>query len=458
MSFNLADPRVIHVLGASGSGMGAIARILARMGNHVTGCDLQDTAALRGLEADGVGICVGNSIDHANAIDAITYSSAIPNSHTEIVAARENGAETLVRADMLASICARRKSIGVAGTHGKTTTSAILATILVECGHDPGFVIGGEIPALGTNAHWGEGEFLVVEADESDSTHLRLPLFGAIITNIDVDHLDNFGTFEDIVKSFNEFARRIDGPVVLCAEDLTCVSLAAEVDATTYGIECGDIQAVDVRMSESGSSFGVLVDGAVHQATLHQRGRHNVLNALAAMSMAMRLGVSMAEAVTALNRFTGVTRRFELRGEVDGIRFVDDYAHLPAEISASLAAARVEGSQVGRVVAVFQPNRFHRIAQMADSYADCFGDADLVVITDIFASGTPPIAGVTGKLVVDAVLRAHPEGAVQWCGSRSALAAFVNARLQPGDVCISMGCGDIASLPDELLAIRMGAS
>ncbi len=454
MSFDLTSPRSVHVLGASGPGMGAIARVLARMGHHVSACDVRDTPALRGLASDGVVVSVGNAIVHLDGVEAITYSSVIPDSHPEIVAARERGAYALIRADMLAAICATRLTVAVAGTHGKTTTSAMLATILVECGQDPGYVIGGDVPALGSNAHWGSGKYLVVEADESDSTHVQLPVFGAILTSIDVDHLDNFGSFEGIVASFTQFVRGVPGPRVLCAEDAACAALAHEVGAITYGINCGDVQAVDMQLFETHCAFDVHIGNEILPATLHQRGRHNVLNALAAVTMATCLGVPASEAVSALRRFSGVSRRFEVRGEIDGIRFVDDYAHLPAEISASLAAARVGQIAASRVVAVFQPNRFHRIEQMATAYAECFTDADLVVITDIYASGTTPIAGVTGQLIVDAVRRAHPNANVEWCASRDALGAFVGNLLRSGDVCVSMGCGDIASLPDEIMTYR----
>ena len=458
MTFDLTCPRTIHVLGASGPGMGAIARILAQMGNHVSGCDVRDTDGLRGLAVDGVALSVGNAVDHVANVEAMTYSSVIPIDHPEIAVARQRGIATLVRADMLAAICATRRSIGVAGTHGKTTTSGLLATILVACQKDPSFVIGGDVPGLGANAHWGSGEYLVVEADESDSTHLRLPLQGAIVTNVDVDHLDNFGSFDGIVDSFAQFVRGVSGPVVLCADDPGCAAIRSQVNATTYGIERGDVRARDVRLFDTHSEFFVTIDGVRYPATLRQPGRHNVLNALAAVTMATRLGVPAADAVLALQQFSGVTRRFDMRGECDGIRFIDDYAHLPAEIAAALAAARLGEGRARRIVAVFQPNRFHRIAQMAEAYADCFVDADLVVVTDIYASGTEPIAGVSGMRVVDAVRHAHPESRVEWCAERGDLASFVNDLLRPGDICVSMGCGDIALLPDEMLAIRQATA
>ena len=451
---DLSSSRVIHVLGASGPGMSALARILEGMGHRVSGCDTRDSAALRNLETDGVVISVGNNVAHVRDIDAITYSSAIASSHPELLAATAAGVTSVVRGDMLAAICARRSAIGVAGTHGKTTTSAMLATILRECGYDPGFVIGGDVPGLGANAYWGSGHYLVVEADESDSTHVGLPLAGAIVTNIDVDHLDHFGSFAHLVESFSQFVSAVSGPVVLCAEDETCASLALQVQSTTFGIDTGDVRAVHVRLGHDGAEFEVQTGGETCGVRIAQRGRHNVLNALAAMAMAMQLGLSLGQAARGLASFTGVRRRFDVRGEVGGITFVDDYAHLPAEIAAVLSAVRTGRDSGSRVVAVFQPNRFQRIAQMASAYGDCFTDADLVVITDIYASGTAAIDGVTGYLIVDAVREAAPHTQIEWCEGRQELAAVVNALLRPGDVCISMGCGDIETLPDEIFGLR----
>lgn len=454
MTVDLSVPKRIHVLGASGPGMGAIARILARMGHEVSGCDVRDTPALRRLADEGVTVHLGNDDMHVAGIDAITYSSVIPASHPEVDAARRRGAATLVRADMLAAICAGRSAVGVAGTHGKTTTSAMLASMLVAGGTKPGWLIGGDVPTLGANAHWGAGKFLVVEADESDSTHLRLPLGAAIVTNVDVDHLDNFGSFDGVVDSFRAFVAKVSGPVVLSAEDETCVALARRVDSTTFGIGAGDVRADDVQLDPTGSTFSVRLDGEIHRVSLGQPGRHNILNALAALAMAVRLGVAAADAVAALGRFGGVSRRFDPKGTVGGIAFVDDYAHLPAEITATLAAARIGLGSHGRLVAVFQPNRYHRIAAMADEYAECFRDADLVVVTDIYGSGTAPIEGVSGRLVVDAI--AGTGVPVMWCEQRGELADFVAALLRSGDLCVSMGCGDIESLPDEIMADLAG--
>lgn len=454
MTLDLSVPRRIHVLGASGPGMGAIARLLARMGHEVSGCDGRDTPALRRLTDDGVTVHVGNDVAHTDGIDAITYSSVIPPTHPEVDAARRRDVATLVRADMLAAICASRSAIGVAGTHGKTTTSAMLASMLVVGGTHPGWLIGGDVPTLGANANWGSGEFLVVEADESDSTHLRLPLGAAIVTNIDIDHLDNFGSFDGVVDSFRTFVAGIKGPVVLNAEDDRCVDLSRHADSTTFGIGMGDVRADDVRLDGAGSTFTVRLGGESHSVSLAQPGRHNILNALAALAMAVRLGVAAGDAVAALGRFGGVARRYDTKGTVDGMAFVDDYAHLPAEIAATLAAARLNVGPDGRLVAVFQPNRYHRIAVMADEYAECFSDADLVVVTDIYGSGTTPIEGVSGRLVVDAVARTGMR--VEWCEQRGELAAFVSALLRTGDLCVSMGCGDIETLPDEIIAALAG--
>jgi UDP-N-acetylmuramate--alanine ligase len=358
----------------------------------------------------------------------------------------------LSRAGMLSSICAQAKSLGVAGTHGKTSTTSMLMLILAAAEMRPSFIIGGDVTDMGTGAQWTGSEWLVVEADESDGTHLELPLFGTILTNVEVDHLDFYGTEEAIVAGFDQYLARISGPKVLCIDDPVCAELAARHGAVTYGTSAAaDYRAVDVRTDHGSNSFTVTHAGAsLGTVDLPLRGIHNVRNALGALAMACTIGVEFEVAVRALAKFGGVARRFDIRGVDGGVVLIDDYAHLPSEISAVLLAARASGDGWRRVVAVFQPNRFNRMAIMSPAYRDAFVDADLVVLTDIYASGTTPIPGVTGKLVVNAVLDAHPATRLAWMPRRADLVDYLAKELRDGDVCISMGCGDIASLPDEL--------
>lgn len=445
-----------HVVGAGGPGMSALARLLHGMGHRVSGCDLRESDATSRLQQDGISVMVGNDDVHVLDADYVTYSSAISSEHHELRAARSRGVQVLSRADALVMACRERPTIGVAGTHGKTTTTAMLASILIACGKDPSYLIGGETSLPGTNARWGEGDVLVVEADESDSTHLALPLRAAAVTNVDVDHLDNFGSFTEILDSFEQFVARVDGPVVVGFDDPRARTLAAAPNVTSFGIDGGEHRAVEVELRPGHVKFLVVHGSARHRVSVAQRGMHNVRNALGAIAIAHRWGVDLADACDAIRDFRGVTRRFDVRGSVNGTTFVDDYAHLPAEISATLAAARAERGK-GRVVAVFQPNRFNRMDKMSDDYRDAFVEADISLITEIYASGTKPIEGVSGLQVVEAIRKAHPGVDVRWCPSREDLIDEVAGLVRAGDVCVSMGCGDIERLPEEVMG-RLGSA
>ncbi len=389
----------------------------------------------------------------------MTASTAISPDLNELDEARKLGVTVLSRAGMLASICAMAKSLAVAGTHGKTTTTSMLMLILVEAGLHPSFVIGGDVTDMGTGAQWTGSEWFVVEADESDGTHLELPLYGTILTNVDTDHLDLYGSIEGIERSFDQYLAQIPGPKVVCADDARAAAIAARHDAITYGThESADVRAVRVRAESGSFQFDVERNGK-RLASVHLplRGIHNVVNATGALAMAVELGVDPQVAADALAKFGGVARRFDVRGHHGGATFVDDYAHLPTEIDAVLRAARDSGDGWRRTVAVFQPNRYNRMAEMWQDYAGAFQAADLVVLTDIYSSGTDPIPGITGKLVVNAVLDAHPKTSVVWLPRRDDLVDYLARHIVDGDVCVSMGCGDIASLPDEVLAARRGA-
>jgi UDP-N-acetylmuramate--alanine ligase len=332
----------------------------------------------------------------------------------------------------------------------------MLMFVLAEAGLRPSFVIGGDVTDMGIGAQWTGSEWFVVEADESDGTHLELPLYGTILTNIEVDHLDYYGSYEAIVAGFDQYVAQIPGPKVLCVDDGVCATLARRHGAITYGIsEAADYRAVDIRAESGSFRFAIEYLGQrLGDLHLPLRGTHNVQNATGVVAMAMSIGVSFEVAVAALGRFGGVARRFDLRGTHRGVTLVDDYAHLPTEIAAVLAAARTSGDNWQRIVAVFQPNRYNRMAELSPEYRNAFVDADVTVITDIFASGTQPIPGVSGKLVVNAILDAHPRAAVVWLPRRRDLVEYLAKTLRAGDVSLSMGCGDIASLPSEVLVAR----
>ncbi len=446
--------RRLHVVGVGGPGMSAIAIVLAQMGHDVTGSDIRETEVLRSVREAGVRVVIGHDARLVSDREAVTHSSAIPPDNIEVVAARSAGIPVLTRAEMLASICARASAVGVAGTHGKTTTSSLLRAMYSSTGTDVSFIIGGDVRDVGSGAAWTGSDRLVVEADESDGTHLLLPLDAAIVTNVDVDHLDHFETFDNIASSFSDFVGGVRGPTVLCADDpvLRRITLPTSI---TYGSADADVVWSELVVEAGRTTFRVHGEAfGSRSVSIPLRGVHNVSNATGALTLAVATGVDVDRAIESVANFAGVGRRFDVIGSAAGATFVDDYAHLPREIAAVLAAARGEWT---RVVAVFQPNRFNRMAVMSEEYADAFVDADLVIITDIYASGTRPIEGVTGELVVDAVRRRHPDAEVRWVPRRADLAAAVDALVEPGDVCISMGCGDIETLPREVLARRHGS-
>ncbi|MFK8023627.1 MAG: UDP-N-acetylmuramate--L-alanine ligase [Ilumatobacter sp.] len=455
---DLSVPHRLHVVGVGGPGMSAIAIALAEMGHHVSGSDLREHPVLDRVRAARVEVSIGHDRALVHGVDAVTASSAIPERNIELDEARSTGVTTLRRAGMLAAICARAKSIAVAGTHGKTTTTSMLMLMLAESGLRPSFVVGGDVTDVGTGAQWTGGDWLVVEADESDGTHLELPLHGTVLTNVEVDHLDHFGSFDAIVDSFDQYLAQVPGPKVVCADDRVASELAQRYEAVTYGrSEHADVRAIDVRPDNGAFVFDIVRHGEnLGTIELPMRGIHNVVNATGAIAMALEIDVPFEDIRSALAKFGGVARRFDVRGIDGGATFVDDYAHLPSEISAVLAATRHSGEDWRRVIAVFQPNRYNRIAEIWQEYAHAFGDADIVILTDIYASGTTPIPGVTGKLIVNAVTEAHPEQRVVWLPDRSELVDFVAREARDGDIVLSMGCGDIATFPAEVLDARRG--
>ena len=450
---DLSVPARYHVVGVGGPGMNPIAHVLAAMGHRVSGSDTRESAVLDRLRADGVAVHVGHDGALVTDVDAVTASTAIPAANVELVAAGDRGIPVLRRAGMLASICAQAATVAVAGTHGKTTTSSLLALALVEAGFDPSFIIGGDVRQVGSGARWTGGRWMVVEADESDGTFLELPLHGTILTNVDTDHLDHFGSFAGIVAGFDAYLAQVPGPKVVCADDVTAARLAAAHGAVTYGrSRDAGWRPGEVTVDAGVQRFTVTVGGTVAGAVeLPLRGAHNVLNATAALAMACELGASFADAARGIAGFGGVRRRFDVRGVHRGVTLVDDYAHLPGEITAVLEAAANGGDGFRRVVAVFQPNRYKRMAIMSSDYRDAFERADLAVVTEIYPSGEPIIPGVTGRWVVDAIAEAHPRARVEWVPDRDELVAFLAGELRDGDVCVSMGCGDVALLPDEVL-------
>ena len=449
-ALDLSQPQRVHVVAAGGKAMNAIARILGSMGHDVSGCDEHASKVTKALEAVGIPVAVGHGAEHVEGVDVLVRSTAIRRESPEVVAAVERGVPVLSRAEAMTAICAGRRTVGVSGTHGKTTTTAMLALALREAGLDPSFLVGGEVTGLGSGTAWTSGEWFVVEADESDGTFLALGSEAVIVTNAEADHLAHWGTWEALRDGFRRFLADAPGPRVVCADDPEAAALAAEVGGcTTYGTsDAADHRILDCESERFGMRFTIEGLGRV---TLPLPGVHNARNATAAAVMAVALGAPFDAVARALASFPGVGQRFELRGEAAGITFVDSYDHMPTEVAAVLAAARAGGWR--RVVCVFEPHRYTRTRDVHRGFADAFVDADLIAITDVYPASETPIPGVTGKLVVDAVLEAHPWAHVAYLPQRAGVVTWLSHHLRPGDLCLTLGAGDLTTLPDEMLAV-----
>ncbi len=436
----------IHVVGVGGAGMSAVAGVLAAMGHEVTGSDLKASAMFQRLRRDGLHLSVGHDAAYVEGADAVTASSAIAAGNVEIAAARRRGIPVYSRADVLAAICKLRRTIAVAGTHGKTTTASMLSLILVEAGLRPSFIIGGDLNDIGTNAVWDSGDWLVVEADESDGTFLRLTPEIAVVTSVEPDHLETYGSFDVLSAAFASFMAGA-ATTVVSADDPRALELAPP-GALTFGRnETARFRVTDVDQGRSQIAFSL---GDLGRFQVAVPGEYNARNAAAAVVVAASAGVAVDDARRALARFGGVARRFEFRGERHGVTFVDDYAHLPTEVRAALSAAR--GGDYGRVVCVFQPHRYSRMAALAADFADAFVDCDRLFVTAVYSAGEPARPGVTGQLVVDAVRAAHPEAVATYVATHGELLAQLRATLRAGDCCITLEAGDLTALPDELMA------
>ncbi|HEX4978600.1 MAG TPA: UDP-N-acetylmuramate--L-alanine ligase [Acidimicrobiales bacterium] len=449
---DLATPKQVHVVAIGGAAMSAIATILAALGHRVSGSDLQASTTVERLRSAGLAVEVGHAREHVPAgADALVVSSAVAEGNPEVVEARRRGIPVYSRLDLMRAICSTKRTIGVAGTHGKTTTTSMLAVVLTEAGLRPSYLVGG-LTKLGSGVAWTDSDLFVVEADESDGTFLALHADAVIVTSVEADHLDRWGDLAAIEAAFASFVDLAPGPRVVCLDDAGAARLAAGRQCTTYGCHPdADYRILDLETERSRARFRVATpDGRRLHLELPVPGAHNARNATAALALAERLGVDPEVAVGALARYGGVARRFEFRGERDGITYVDDYAHNPGKVAAALAAAKGGGWE--RIVAVFQPHLYSRTADLAEEFGRSFGDADLVVVTDVYGARETPRPGVTGSLIVDAIHAADPGREVVWVPHRSELGARLRALLRPGDLCITLGAGDVNAIHDELLS------
>ncbi|MBY4596616.1 UDP-N-acetylmuramate--L-alanine ligase [bacterium BD-1] len=455
-----AFPRV-HFIGIGGVGMSGIAEVLVTLGYQVSGSDANDSAATRRLASLGASIHRGHAAAHVEGADVVVVSSAIKADNPELVAAHARRIPVVPRAEMLAELMRFKRGIAIAGTHGKTTTTSLVASVLSEGGLDPTFVIGGQLLSAGANARLGGGQWLVAEADESDGSFLRLNPLVAVVTNIDADHLENYGgDFARVQAAFNEFLHRLPfyGLAVLCVDDPEVAALAALTPRhlVTYGIrEPADVRATDVRQDGPCMRFTLHLPEAEPQAvTLNLPGAHNVLNALAAAAIGWQLGVTPAAIATALEKFQGIGRRFNLKGELDFGRgkalLVDDYGHHPRELEAVFAAAR-GGWPERRLVVAFQPHRYSRTRDLFDDFAAVLSSADAVLLTDVYPAGEAPIAGADAKSLARAI-RARGRIDPVLAGTARELPRVLADVLADGDLLLVMGAGDIGHVAAELAA------
>ncbi len=366
--FSLRETQRIHIVGIGGAGMSAIALVLRAMGHTVTGSDLKDSPVADRLRAQGIAVAVGHRADNVGYVNAVTYSPAVAPTNPEVASAHQKGARVIPRSGMLAAICATRRCLAVAGTKGKTTTASMLSVILVEAGLHPSFLIGADVNEIGTNAAWDIGEWLVVEADESYGTFVALQPEVAVLTNVESDHLDHYGTFEELRAAFATFVARASGGSVVSADDVNASAIGSAHGGWSVGTsEAATFVMEDVQLDRSSVTFSLRgPDGAGGQLTVGVPGLHNARNAALAAVTALKIGVAFEFVARALARFAGVSRRFEFRGEANGVTFVDDYAHLPFAVEAALATARTGGWN--RIVAVFQPHRYTRTAELAEEF------------------------------------------------------------------------------------------
>lgn len=461
----------IHFVGIGGIGMSGIAEVLANLGYQVQGSDMSDNANVQRLRKMGVEIFVGHRAENLGDAQVVVISSAIKTGNPEVDAARQRFIPIVRRAEMLGELMRLKWSIAVGGTHGKTTTTSMVATLLDGAGLDPTVINGGIINAYGTNARLGDGDWMVVEADESDGSFTKLPATIAVVTNIDPEHMDFYGSEEALHQAFEVFVENIPfyGFAVLCIDHPSVQSLIGRIEdrrIITYGVSPqADYRAEEIRVENGGLTFDIVVtersgDDAIRIEAMHlpMLGQHNAMNALAAITVAREMGLEEPNIRQALSGFGGVKRRFTRTGEAGGITVIDDYGHHPVEITAVLAAARQAAE--GKVIAVVQPHRYSRLADLFEQFCSCFNDADTVIVADVYAAGEQPIPGADRDGLVEG-LRARGHRQPLALESAEALPGMIQELAAPGDLVVCLGAGNITAwanaLPGELEALQGGS-
>jgi len=442
----------IHFVGIGGSGMSGIAQLLFEKGHIVSGSDLKKSSITSKLRQRGIQIYIGHHRENIGKAELVIFSSAVPSDNPELVAAREKKLRIIKRGKALAELMQEKLGIAIAGSHGKTITSSMIAFMLVAAGKDPTVIIGGESNDLQGSARLGRSKYLVAEADESDGSFLMLSPKIAVITNVEADHLDYYKDLKEIITTFEKFSRNVsaDGILICSASVVEKVLLGGKKIASNllvYGIDNdkADFTAQEIILSGVGSQYRAFYHGKdLGDVRLHIPGMHNVYNSLAAVAVGMKMGISFGDIALALACFSGVRRRFELKGEVEGVMLIDDYAHHPTEIKAVLSTAQ---KLRRRIIAVFQPHRFTRTNSLKESFADSFTAADFLIVTEIYSAGEKEIKGVTGRTIFDLIEQKEKV----FISNRLEIGSYLMKIIKPGDLLITIGAGDITELNEEMI-------
>ncbi|HUH07462.1 MAG TPA: UDP-N-acetylmuramate--L-alanine ligase [Egibacteraceae bacterium] len=447
----------VHLVGVGGSGMSAVARVLLERGHPVSGSDLRGGPACSALAAMGAVVSIGHAAANVGDAELVAVSAAVPADNPEVVHAAEKGVPLLSRPQLLDALMRGRRRIGISGTHGKTTTTSMVTVALQQAGLDPSFAIGGALHDSGTSAHHGSGDVFVAEADEAYGSFLAMTVDCAVVTNIELDHHDYYADLDAVRTGFTQFLAGLgaDGLAIMCADDAGAAALRGRVGArvVTYGeSELSDAHITDVVLERDASRFRLRHDEDLGEFRLRLRGRHNVLNAAGAILAARWAGADVEAIREGLAAFGGAQRRFQRIGEAGGVTVIDDYGHHPTELAATLLAAR-QSQPAGRVIAVLQPHRYSRTAALARELGQALAEADLAVVTDVYAAGEPPVPGVTGGLVADAARHAGVE--TRFVAGAREVADVVVELARPGDLVLTMGAGDITEVGPVILR-RLG--
>ena len=444
----------VHFVGIGGIGMSGIAEVLLNLGYRISGSDLKESDVTRRLSKLGARVMSGHRKENLVAADVVVISAAIAKDNPEVLAARQRKIPVIARAEMLAELMRLKYAVAVAGSHGKTTTTSMIATVLTAAGLDPTAVVGGKVNVLDSNAKLGRSELMVVEADESDGSFLRLHPSITVVTNIDAEHMDHYRTLEALKAAFVKFCNLVPfyGLNVVCLDHPNVQALLPELEKrfVTYGTaHTADYRLEGVQLNGFSTSFRAFRHGEdLGHFSMQMVGAHNALNALSVLAVADELDISIDVVRSALAEFAGVQRRFTVRGELKGVTVVDDYGHHPAEVKATLAGARAAFGR--RLVVVFQPHRYTRTRDLLAEFATSFNDADVLFLTSIYAGGELPIPGVTSKALVDALV-AHGHRDVTYVEKRADLARAIAPKLKEGDIVLTLGAGDITQVGPELL-------